>query len=318
MSYAYNIHNIFQISSDVDLKLDYFKTYELARKYDLSIKLIKYEGLEKKYYQQIASGLYYSTENDSIFSDLRIFGIRIYWELKNILNKNTELRISKSYDFISKYIMLFQIASVHRLESLFRMILQIKLLMNNGTFLIGSATTYKEKCIIFSGTHGTGKTTAVLSFIRHFNSFFLSDDHMILFNNAIYNYPTLIKQRKYNLDFVSFSKYTNPINMFKDRLKESVSADYDIYFLEKSRKRFLQEIDKEDRIEKLTNINNKAIQYFNERLFSSLPYFYNELSLLNLQKRQNDILSSFFENAKFYKISADDGEGHINLIKDRY
>ena len=315
MSFLYNIHNLFQIKSDIDLNLNDFVTEKVSDTYDISIRSLRYKDIEKNKCRQISSGLYYSKMEESICSDLNIFGIRIYWELKDLLNDHTELLLSKSYNFISKYIMLFQVASVHRVESLFRMILQIKLLLNGGTFLIGSATSFKDKCIIFSGTHGSGKTMSNLHYIDRHNSNFLSDDHMIIFNNRIYSFPTPIKLRKYNLDFVSYAKYVDPAEFFaSDRLENVVEKCDDIYFLEKSEMISVKDISSDEGIRKLCNINNKAIQYFNERLFSSLPYLYDSLSLLDLQKRQDDVLRSVFERTRFHIISAKHIQDYADLI----
>ena len=102
----YNLHDIIRVKSDIDLGLNYFQCAESSKETDLIIKTVDYRPIDKKKYQQVASGLYYSKAANSIVSNMSILGLKVSWEIRNILSPGTELRVSKSYLFLSKYIII--------------------------------------------------------------------------------------------------------------------------------------------------------------------------------------------------------------------
>jgi len=318
MNYKYNLHNILSIKSDINLGINCLEVSEDLGKYDLIIKEAKYKSIDKSKYQQISHGLYYLKEEESIASELNILGIKIIWEVKNILKENTELRYSHSYWFASKYFLKVPISSAHRFLPLIKMIIQIKLLLKNYSFLAGGAVALKNRGVIFTGISASGKTTTLINFMNNFAAKFISDDLLILSKDEAYSYPSTIPIRRYNFAFISFNKLINPLEKFKGKVLTSIKSTFDIYFLEKSSSRYIKNISRSEGINKLCNLNNKVLLYFHERVLSSFPYLYEELSLLNLQEKQLGILSEFFQDANFYIMSASDINDYTKMLKDRY
>ena len=314
----YNLHDIICVKSDIDLGLPYFQCEESFKETDLIINTVDYKPINKKKYQRVASGLYYSETEDSIVSNMSILGLKVSWEIRNILSSGTELRVSKSYIFLSKYILVSPISSVHNLMGLFLMVLQIKMLLKNYSFLIGGCTVLNGKNIIFTGTGGSGKTLLTVNFVETYGADFMSDDFLIINQDSFYSYPTPLKFRKFNLDFLSYSTFINPVEKFKEKIKDQTKGDCDIYFLELSASQFIRDISAKEGIRKLCSLNNRALLHFNERILSYLPYIYDGLSLLNLQKKQFEILTDNLKNAKFFIISSSNTMDYINMLKRRY
>lgn len=323
MKYKYNFYNILSVGSNFDLSyivlpLDCFKVDEGCKNYDLTIKMVKCRTFETSGYQQIAHRLYYSKEEDRIISALRLFGIKFCWEIKNLMRDKTELLFSKSYMLFFKHIFQFPISTVYQVNILIKMIMQVKLLLKNSTFLVCGAVALDKQGVIFTGTCGSGKTTAVLNFMDNFHSKYISDDIMILSNNVAYSFPSPLRIRKYNLGTTCFNKFINPAQEYGDRFLESFKGDFDVYFLERSSSNYIKEISNTEGINKLCNINNRILSYFNERLLASSAYIYEDFSLLYMQKKQLDILSDFFKETKFHIICATHIDDYIEMLKKKY
>lgn len=314
----YNLHDIIRVKSDIDLRLNYFQCGESSKEADLIIKTVDYRPIDKKKYQQVASGLYYSKAANSIVSNMSILGLKVSWEIRNILSPGTELRVSKSYRFLSKYILVFPVSSVHNLIGLFHMILQIKMLLKNYSFLTGGCAILNGKSIIFTGTGGSGKTLTTINFVEAYDADFMSDDFLIINKDSFYSYPTPLKFRKFNLDFVSYSTFINPVKKFKEKVKDQAKGECDIYFLELSASQFIKDISAAEGIRKLCNLNNRALLYFNERILSFLPYIYGDLSLLSLQKKQFEILTDSLKKARFFIISSPNTADYTSMLKKQY
>ncbi len=318
MTYFYNLHNIIRLESAVDLGLHYFQCKESLKEVDLIVKIVGYRPVDKEKYQRIASGLYYSEDEDSIISNMNILGLKISWEIKNILSSTTELRVSKSYVILSKYILTFPISSVYKLVTWIRMAIQIKMLLKNYSYFVGGCAHLNGKNVIFTGTGGSGKTLTTINFVEAYGADFMSDDMLIVNKATLYSYPITLKIRKFNFDFISYSAYIDPVAKFSGKIRDEAKGACDIYFLESSASSFIRKISSAEGINKLCNLNNKALLYFNERIFSSLSYLHEEFSLENLQKKQRDILSSLFRDARFHIICASDSSKCIELLKDKY
>jgi len=322
MSYIYNIHNILSIKSSIELSLansftppfDCFRINRDLEEYDLIISDNEHKKDWSTRYQKIAHGLFYSKEEDMIISDLCFFGLRMVWSIRNLFKKNTELRFNKFYNFFSK-INKLPISAVYPLCLLIRNILQIKLLLKGATFIVGSAATFGKKGIIFAGIYGSGKTTTILNFMKYSQIKYLSNDLMIVSKDMLYGFPSLIPYRKYHFDLISYHGFLNPLEEFQGRILSSFKDNFDIYFLEISPAKFIKELPHEEGITKLCYFNNRIHSYFGERALSSISYLYKEYSLLNMQKKQWEILSNFFKDAHFYIISGKNSMDYIEILK---
>lgn len=312
--YKYRLHDILSIKSDIDLALDYFKVEGDLKSYNLIIKLVKYENLDNKRYQQISHGLYYSREEDCLTSSLKVLGIGVSWEIRNLLKENTEVRLSRSYKFISDYLLHVPFSSVYSIRHFIRMLIQVKLLLRNSTFLMGSMGVLDKKGIIFAGATGSGKTTVILHLMNSFPARYLCDDTVILSEGTAYSFPSRMMVRKYGFGSFIFNNYVDPVEKFKNRILDSFKGDFDIYILERSSSKYIRKISNREGINKLCNINNKLLLYSKERILSSAPYVYDDLSLFNMQRKQKDILTTFFKDANFHIICAMDPRNYIELL----
>ncbi len=315
MSYIYNIHNFLTVKSDIDLRLNYFRKEEDLSKYNLIIKEVPYKRIDKSKFQQIAHGLYYSKDANEIVSNLNILGLRVSWSIKNLLQENTQFEFSSSYKFISQHVFKVPVSSVYQLEPLVKMIMQMKLLAKKCMFVAGGMVVSKDKGIILTGTYGSGKTTTILSLMDNTDCQFICDDLMIISGDQIYNFPSMIKIRKYNLASVSIHKFLDPAEEYKDRISEKFKGYPDVYFLEQSSSNCIEEVNAEIGVEKLCVINNKIVPYFNERLLSFVPYVEDGYSFLGTQKAQREILLSLFKKTKFYILRSSSTDKSIESIK---
>lgn len=315
MKYIYDIYGILKIKSDIELSLnnsftptlDYFLTDENIgdRDADLLItckKSKEIHGLDT--YNRISNGLYYSSDRAHLLSVLKFFNISVCWKIKNLLERTSELEFNKMYQFFSKFIKI-PISSVYPLCLLIRNILQLKLLLKQGTFLVGSSIIADDKCFIFTGTYGSGKTSMVLNLMKNDNVNFLSDDLMILYNNSLYGIPSLISYRQHNFGLFCSHGYLDPLQEFKGRVKTvfNKKGRCEVYFLETSSKQSVNRISICEGIKKMQSINNIIHSYFCERLLSYIPFLHNDYSIISTQKKQFDILSEFFMNSKFFILS---------------
>ena len=324
MKYKYNFYNILSVRSNIDLSdivlpLDIFQEKERRENYDLTIRKTKHTSIDKKIYQQIAPGLYYSEEEDRIASMRRIFGIKVYWEIVNLCGSQTELLFNKAYLLFFKHVFQFPISSFYQLNILIKMIMQIKLLLKNSTFLAGSAAAFEKKGIFFTGMNGSGKTTMILEFMANFPSArYISDDMTILSEGTVYSFPEPVRVRRFNLNARFFKKLENPVIKYRGRFREAFNGNFDVYFLEKSSANYINEISNSDGTSKLCSINNRTLLYCSERLLSSYAYYGENFFLLNMQERQSKILSDFFKDANFYILCAKNLFGYTEMLKKRY
>jgi len=314
----YNLHNIIRIKSDIELELGYFKCEEFSEEADLIVSIVEYKPIDNKRYQRVAYGLYYSEAEKSIISNISIFGMRVSWEIRNILSVGTELRVSKSYIFLSRYFPFFPISSFIGLVALIRMVLQIKLILKNYSFLVGSCAVLNGKNIIFTGTQTSGKTLSIINFVETYGADFMSDDHIIVDNNSFYCYLNPLRLRKFHLHFFSYTTFVDPSEKFKGKIRNQTKGDCDIYFIELSASQFIKEISAAEGVKKLCSLNNRALLHFKERILSFLAYIYGELSLFDLQKKQFEILTDSLKNARFFIISAPNTADYTHMLQKKY
>jgi len=308
----YNIHNILKIKSDLDLGYDYFLSEIPLSDIDLVIKIGELKE-NSHCYQRLSSGIFYSEEKDEIFSDISLFGKRISWGIKKLMSKETELVLSKSYVFLSRYFLMVPISSVHNIIGLVRILIQIKLLLKKHMFLIGSCASTDNELIVFTGSSGSGKTLSITEYLKVYSGSFMADDFFIINESSTFSFPTKLKFRKRNLDFLSYSKFIDPDTLFDSVINKVDINSGTINFLELSNKKFKKEISFDMAVEKLYALNNRAIGFSNERILSFLPYMYNDFSL-KITQIQKSIFRSRFKNFKFYVLSTSNAFEFMELI----
>lgn len=317
MSHIYNIHNVLSIKSDADLNIRASEQEREAETYDLIVRQVERKPVMKNGYRRISEGLYYSKTDDEIFSNIDIFGFNIYWGIQNLLGETTELVFNKAYRRFVNHIR-FPVSSIHRLHPLIKMVMQIKLLQKQRSFLIGASVSINGRGIIFTGASAAGKTTTVMNVVKHLGAMFHSDDMSLITARGIFNYPSNLYLRKYPKGIFSFKGIMDPEIHFNGRITTSIPKDCHIFFLEQSVEKQIREICFLEGVEKACNINNKMFLYFSERILSSIPYVYNDLSLLSLQNLQKDVLSTHLKDARFFILSAETPNDYIDLLKSRY
>lgn len=312
MAFNYNIADILRINSDFPLtrakgispSFDCFSCEEKLSEYDLVIAQKEFDSKKIQRYQRVACGLFYSKKENSLVSEMSMFGIRLFWEIKDLFNGKTHLFYNRAYREISERFLRISVSSVNPLFLLIRNILQLKLIQKKSFFLLGSALETGGQGCIFTGTTGAGKTTTLLSCMDHSDACYLCDDLMVLTEDKIYGILSPIVKRGINFGLWSVSRLIDPSQKYRHRILESINTNPDVFFLEKSNEKRICEIPAPEALAKLVAINNRIHPYFYERTLSMLPYLNHEFSLLNLQKESYDILRNSLKKARFFELRA--------------
>ena len=325
MKYRYNFYDILSLESNIDLS-DIVLPLEAVKdesdkkgEYDLTVRLIDFKKKSIKEYQQIGLGLYYSKEKNSIVSVVNICGLACYWEISNLSGNQTVLQFNHNYFFLFKHVFLFPLSSIYQFNILIKMIMQLKLLSKNYTFLIGGVAALSDKGVVFTGVPGTGKTTTTLNFLNYFsNAKYISDDAFILGNGKLHSFPSPIRIRKFNSNLRFFKKFIDPRQRYKERLQSVFRGTYDIYFLEKSNTQYIKKISTDEGINKICSINNRVFPYFSERILASFSYIDSGVSFMNMQKKQIDILKENLNNSNFYILCSCNAANYDTLLESQY
>ena len=335
MKFRYNFYDVLTLRSNVDLSyialpVSCVRADNDMPRWDLTVRLSSSSHFNTKAYHQLAYGLYYSPPQDVIVSVLRIFGTKIWWGIRNLLGENTELFFNKNFWILCRYVIQVPFSSICQVSLIVKAILQIKLLLKGHTLLTGAAISMDNRGIIFAGTSGSGKTTTMLAALKHFRSRFISEDIMFLVKNKMYCFPSPIKNQKYSHHFTTLvytifhifpyhiRKYENPCDRFEGRFSESYEGPTDVIFLERSRHKSIDAIQPLDGLNKLCSLNNRVFWYAVERVLASSSYIYDDTSLLNLQKKQFEVLSKYLGNAAFKILRGNNTQDYIELLRAEY
>ncbi len=313
----YNIHNLLKVKTNfIGYLPDSFLSKRPLKNPDIIFSLQKKLDFSKKNsYFQIAPGLFYNPKDDSVFSHIRMLGFEISWRLKNLSSKTTKVFFNKAYKNLVK----IPIATVHPINDYLKFILQIKLITEGYSFILGGAfkPVSSNFAIIISSCGGMGKTTTVLELVKKIKGSFLSDDTVIVSRKKVYPYPAKINIRQFGSPILSFNKSTPVEKVFAQKkiFLQAVPTKY-IFFLEKSKENKIKTITASNALKKILAINRKTLPYQSER--SILAYLYQNPSFnINaIVGKEEKILSSFLKNVKALQLRATKASYYPKLIAD--
>ncbi|MBL7058359.1 hypothetical protein ISS03_03410 [Patescibacteria group bacterium] len=326
MDNIYSIHDLIKIKSEIELGLknsftptfNHFISSESFDEYDLIIKCSHSSRVLDTSYNHISQGLYYSSEHDQFISSLSFFGLNIEYGLKGILSKNTVLTFNKTYKTISKYLKV-PISSVHPLFMLIKNIIQIKLLQNNASFVVGGALVYKKNTgIIITGMIGSGKTSAIMDLMHIDGMEYLSDDIFLSKNKKIYNLPSMISSRKLNFGAFDYHVHSDPVKLFPKKVVTSFEKEMSIFIIQRGNENKISSIASDVGVNNFCCLNSKVFPFFSERVISSFPFIYDGYTLIDALKQQSTLLSNTFLSANFYSVQLKDQSYLVKYIYEKY
>ena len=323
---SYNIHGLLKIISDFDYYVpNYFLT---TSKYDvpdiiLSNTKTGTPRVLNSRFTQIASNLHCLNDEKLVVSTLSISKLKATWSLKNLLNKPTEVYLNRAYRILSKTILTNPISTVFPDNAYIQMIMHVKLLYKNHTFLVGACFEPRngDSAILISSMGGMGKTITLLEVFKEIGSRYLSDDIVIINKDGtVFSYPKPVRLRRINVSPIALETYIPPEKVIGSTPIARKSQIGTIGLLERGNKNEVQKLGQEEATNKLLAITRKLLPYYMERSLLAYSYMDSSFNLDDLRRTETEIIRKFLNHANIYtlKCSFNNPESYKRLLKDLY
>ncbi|MCH2453390.1 MAG: hypothetical protein MK159_02110 [Halobacteriales archaeon] len=188
MEKYYSLHNLVTIKSDVGLPIPNYFSCPPVPKPDLTVRQCNFDHDVPRSSKKKRKDYSVWQEEGTLFIDYESLDLKI--SLSN-LEGDTEIQVSDGFVTRSK----------KHLNTLVGLIIQLKLLEKNCTFLHSGCLTYDGGAILIPAMGSTGKTFTTLSLIDGKKRLFMSDDLSIISNGGdVYSYPGKIGTGPYVLE----------------------------------------------------------------------------------------------------------------------
>jgi hypothetical protein len=302
MPSSYNIHGLVKtLSYSPKIFPGYFQSTP-SDNYDIITRRASIgENLSRPV--EIAPGLYYSSPDKSVISCIGIFGFQVYWSLKGLWEPQTDVSLSRNYEILDKTFLAVPVSTLFPIRAYIQHILHLKLLLKRNTFTVGGGVHLGNhgKALIITSMGGMGKTTATLNALRYLeNASFMGDDMLIVNGDGtIYAYPKDLRIRR--VEQLMLETHLPPSKKLGNNLSiKNTSKAGAIVFLERSQTNALRVIDPADALRRLLSINRKLLCYHMERTILAYSYMDNSVSLFELMRIEEEILSKFIKRTNCY------------------
>lgn len=320
----YNIHNLLTIVSDFNCYIpSYFKTPSELNNPDIILhrKKVNVDKESKSTVTTIAPNLYLQHDLQLVASCYNLASIKARWALRNLVNQPTEVYLSSSYTKISKKILKIPISTVFPADSYVQMIMHIKFLLKDHTFLIGASFQPNDSnsAILISSMGGMGKTTTLLNSLKNVNGNFLSDDMVIINKNGIvYSYPKPIRIRQLKVGPLSVEKYLPPDNVIGASSIINSSRIGTVCILERGKKNEIKPINRKEAESKLLAITRKLLPYYIERTVLAYSYMDASFNLIKIMQKEVEIIRNFIKHSNPYilRCNYQDSNSYTKLLKE--
>jgi hypothetical protein len=318
----YDIHGLVTLQCN---RKDYFPDYFLTNKATANPDLMLYISNKNPNipanFSQIGTDIFCSNENDQVFSKINLLGFRGMLTLKNLTGKPTEATVNNNYSFLSKTLLKVPMSTAFPDKAFAQMILHIKLLLKNHTFIVASCFQPKnqDKATLISSIGGMGKTSAIFQALNTFGGKYLADDMVIINGNGtIYAYPKPVRLRHIT-SAISLETYRNPAQILGSRdLVANSSPVGNLLLLERGNQNKITPLDSNEASKKILVITRKLLPYYMERTILAYSYMNSSFNLSNFLDTESQLQSSFLEHAKCYTLTSKIGSPNsiIKLMKE--
>jgi hypothetical protein len=270
---------------------------------------------------EVAPGLYFSKENETVVSTFSLLGMKATWSVKKLLGKPTEVTVNRLYQILSKTLLTQAISTAFPDQAFIQMITHIKLLQKNHTFLVGACfePNGSNTATIISSMGGMGKTSLVFKTLEEIGGKFFSDDMVIISKNGkIYSYPKPVRTRHVSIPPFDLETYVQPATLLGPNIQmKKTSRVGNLVLLERSDKTELNPLSPEDALNKLLLINRKLLPYYMERSIIAYSYMNTSFSIGALMNLETDILQNFLKDANCYVMKSRPGDvrSSIKLLR---
>lgn len=296
----YSIHDILNINTNVkgllpESFLDPKKVQ--GKNHDLSIIKDNHFPISNSL-TTIGPALFYDETDNSIITKFSFMGIESKIKLKNLSSQNTVIYFNQSYSTISKHILKIPISSLYPINHLIKLVIQIKLLQKNHSFLIGAGLKIGKHKIIISGFGNMGKTQTTLKLLEKTDTAqFLSEDTLITDGKTVFSYPQKMRIRKGKNLILNREKHLSSDSLIKNKSIKSFAPSH-IFILERNNKEKFFSISKRETYHKISSINKKTNPYLSERLILATQYVNSKFDLDKLISKENTIIKSLTSRSK--------------------
>ena len=322
--YHYNIHDLLEVKSSFD---DYiskcFLSHTDTPAPDVILKVANSNDLfDSDHYLQIAPGLFYSDEQDSIVSTFKLLNLKFSWKLKGLSARPTEISLSPAYEAVSRRLLKVPVSTVFPVYHYIKLVLQLQLLSKDRAFIIGSCfkPSKSKESLILSASGSMGKTRTVLDLVEQIGGEFLSDDTLIVDKDKILAYPTPVRVRKRGWEVLSREKYISEASLLDTcgtwQKPQTVGG---LFFLESGAPvSGICHISHEQALNRLLAINRKTLPYYMERTVLAYAYMNPSFSLNKLMQKEEDILNCFLKDVDCFTLrcEGDDKRQYTRMLHD--
>ncbi len=323
-SRSYNIHGLLEIVSDFDCYVpNYFLTTTKYSNPDIILNYSKTgaPSVLNSRFTQIAPNLHVLNNERLVVSSISISKLKATWSIRNVLERPTEVYLNRTYRLLSKTLLTNPISTAFPDHAYIQMIMHVKLLYKNHTFLVGACFEPSEgtSAILISSMGGMGKTLTLLELLKEIKSSYLSDDMVIVNKDGtVFSYPKPIRLRRINISPLALETYVPPAQVIGSTPIARRSQIGTICLLEHGIKNEIQKLDREEALTKLLAITRKLLPYYMERTLLAYSYMDSSFNLDDLRRTETEIIRQFLSHANIYtlKSSSSNPSSYVKLLKD--
>jgi len=324
--FAYNIHDILYIESDIDLGLpSVFRVQATHVKPDLIVciarttpaksELMKLDRIGRRYYGRRNKGF--------VLDILPLLHGRIMVGLRNLCDTPSHFEVSPLFLRLVKRPMGFYVLPllVH-----FQALLDVKLVQKGYTLIHACCLKGRQgHGMLFTGLGGAGKSsvaTFALSIDQRCS--YLSDDIVITDGRRAYCFPSFEIPTK--LDklinrlerfLISTPKYDQPpTNELTNSRVERFAEIKEIFFLESGRTG-ITELAKDEAMEKIAITKECGVgSYLHNSLLMAYRYFNPKDNVERLSFRERAIIQQLLEQSRIYRLKFKSPTDLSNLLRE--
>ncbi len=325
MTYAYNIHDILKVESDIALLNEPFHRYFLVDEVsepDISIKMYKDFDFPTNGLSRHDLWFYGKEGEDFVYYNDRIFGMKDKVLVKNLKGK-TEIKATKSTLRVN-------LRSRGSLFDLVEAVIDLKLLKSGYSVLHAACLSKDGSAIVLTGFPNIGKTLSTLYLLKNGFKYLSDDDNLLDYKGNAYCYPTTSA-----IGYEDFVKFIGPESVgkgfyYRVLLKTWIMnkskiiprifnwpklflPDSGYELTDKSKvnivcsleigERKIKQIEPKELVPKILVMNDYSRPRIHQNPFMQVYAYFNDLSFAELYEKEREILLNILRNCRCYSLA---------------